>query len=195
MKELLGLIAVVLTIIGHFPYIVDTLKKKTTPHLFTWIIWAIVAILAFLGQWQKGGGAGSWTTGVTGLITIFIAILSLKNGTKDITFSDKIFFIAALLSIIPWYLTKDPTISIICLTLIDTLAFAPTIRKTIKNPNSETLFTYALNILRHGLSLLALANYNVATYLYPLSLLIMNALMTIVIIRPRLNKFHKIVKR
>ncbi len=185
MKELLGLIAVALTIIGHLPYIKDIIKGKTKPHVFTWIVWAVVTILAFLGQWQKGGGAGSWTTGATGLITILIALLSLKKGSRDIRKSDKLFFIAALVSTAPWYLTKDPTISIVIITLIDVFAFIPTIRKTFKSPDSETFFTYALNILRHGLSMTALANYNLATYLYPLSLLIMNGVVTFTIIKYR----------
>lgn len=183
MKETLGLIAVALTIIGHLPYITDIFKGKTRPHIFTWVVWAIVTVLAFIGQWQKGGGAGSWTTGVTGVITIFIAILAVRNGSKDITRTDKICFIAALISIIPWYLTKDPTLSIIIITLIDVFAFIPTVRKTIKNAGTETLFTYALNILRHGLSVVALANYNIATYLYPIALLIMNLVMTFIILR------------
>lgn len=188
MKETIGLIAVALTIIGHLPYITDIFKGKTKPHIFTWVVWAIVTILAFIGQWQKGGGAGAWTTGATGLITILIAILALRNGSKDITKTDKVCFIAALISTIPWYLTKDPTFSIVIITLIDVFAFIPTIRKTIKDAGSETLFTYALNVLRHGLSIVALANYNVATYLYPIALLIMNLGMTYVILKFKLKK-------
>ncbi|MEK7071241.1 MAG: hypothetical protein AAB966_05530, partial [Patescibacteria group bacterium] len=78
MKEVLGLVAVALSIIGHAPYIKDTINKKTKPHVFTWLVWSIVTTLAFLAQWVKGGGAGSWTTGVTGVITIIIMLLALK---------------------------------------------------------------------------------------------------------------------
>ncbi len=185
MKEFIGLAAVLLSIVGHLPYITDTIKGKTQPHVFTWVIWAIVTILAFFGQWAKGGGAGSWTTGVTGLITVLIALLALKNGSKDITRSDRLFLAGALIAIIPWYLTDDPTLSIVIITLIDVLAFIPTVRKTIGNPSSETLFTYALNIPRHGLALIALENYNLATYLYPAALFFMNILMVSIIIRPK----------
>lgn len=188
MKETIGLAAVALTIIGHLPYIIDIFKGKTKPHIFTWGVWAVVTVLAFIGQWQKGGGAGAWTTGVTGLITILIAVLAIRNGSKDITKTDKICFTAALISIIPWYLTKDPTFSIIIITLIDVFAFVPTVRKTIKDAGSETLFTYSLNVLRHGLSLVALANYNVATYLYPAALFIMNVMMSFIILKFKVKK-------
>ncbi|HCR11053.1 MAG TPA: hypothetical protein DIU47_01755 [Candidatus Pacebacteria bacterium] len=134
---------------------------------------------------NKGGGAGSWTTGVTGLLTIFIALISFKYGSKDITRSDVIIFIAALLAIIPWLLTNDPTLSIIILTTVDVLAFIPTIRKTIKAPESETFVSYVLHALRHGLSITALGQYNIATYLYPLALAIMNVIIMLIILKSR----------
>lgn len=185
MKEIIGLVTVVLSIIGHAPYIRDTYLQKTKPHVFTWTIWSLVVSLAFLGQWAKGGGAGAWSTGITGLIVIIITVLALRNPTRDIARSDKIFFVLALLAIVPWLVTQDPTVSIIMATAIDAAAFVPTIRKTLKHPHSETLATYSINILRHGLSLFALGNYNLATVLYPTYLLIMNTFITYIIVRGR----------
>lgn len=182
MKEILGVVTILLSIIGHAPYVMDVYKKKTRPHVFTWILWAIVVSIAFFGQWFKGGGAGAWGTGVTGIIVIVIAVLAIRRGTKDITLSDKIFLGLALLAIIPWYLTRDPTLSVVMASFIDLCAFIPTIRKTIKDPKSETQFTYSLNILRHGLSIFALGSYNLATVLYPAYLLVMNSVMTVIII-------------
>lgn len=156
--------------------------------MFTWIVWAVVTILAFFAQWQKGGGAGSWTTGVTGIITIFIAIVSLWKGSKDITKLDIYIFIGALLAIIPWVLTKDPTLSAVILTIIDAFAFIPTIRKTAKSPESETFVSYILHLMRHSLSIFALANYNLATYLYPATLALMNLIVILVIVRTKKNR-------
>lgn len=181
MKEIIGFITIILAFVALYPYIVDIFRNKTKPHVFTWIIWAIATILVFFGQWQKGGGPGSWTTGVTGILTIFIALISIKKGSKDITNSDKIIFIGALLTIIPWLLTKDPTLSVILLTLIDVLAFFPTIRKTINDPQSETFISYFLNVFRHGLSIFALTKYNLATYIFPAALVIMNLVVVIMI--------------
>lgn len=186
MKETLGFVTIILSIIGHTPYIIDTIRGKTKPHVFTWTIWSIITLLAFLGQWVKGGGAGSWGTGITGVMAILITLFAIKKGARDITLSDKIFFIGALLAIIPWYLTKDPTISVIIAATIDFSAFVPTIRKTINNPKSETLATYSINIVRHILSFIALENYNLVTLLYPAYLLSMNLVMTTIILRPYL---------
>ncbi len=191
MKELLGIVTIGLSIVGHTPYIIDTWRGKTRPHLFTWLTWSIVVTLAFFGQWIKGGGAGAWGTGVTGAMTVIIVILALKQGTKDVTKLDKVFFVGALIAIVPWYVTKDPTVSVVMVSIIDACAFAPTIRKTIKDPGSETLATYALNIIRHILTIFAIANYNLATVLYPSYLLVMNLIITVVMLRPRrTTNFH-----
>lgn len=188
MKEFIGLITVALAFIGLIPYIIDIFRNKTKPHIFTWVVWAMVTFLAFLGQWQKGAGAGSWTTGVTGILTIFIAIISLKKGSRDITKSDIIVFIMALIAIVPWLLTKDPTLSVIILTIVNTLAFIPTIRKTIKDPESETFSSYVIHTFRHSLSILALANYNLATFLYPGVVALSNLAVVLIIVKSRCLK-------
>src|SRR5687768_2539294 len=113
MKETLGLIAVAMAIVAHIPYIIDIFRQKTKPHVFTWTIWALLTLIIFVGQWEKGAGPGSWVTITTGSIAVFITFLSFKYGTKDITKLDKVLFGAALVSIVPWYLTKDPTISVV----------------------------------------------------------------------------------
>lgn len=187
-KDFIGLVTVALALIGLVPYIIDIFRNKTKPHIFTWVVWALVTFLAFLVQWQKGAGAGSWTTGVTGILTIFIAFISLKKGSRDITTSDVIIFVAALLAIIPWLLTKDPTISIIILTAIDALAFVPTMRKTVNDPTSETMSSYIINAVRHSLSIVALSNYNLGTYLYPAVVALCNLIVVFIIVKFRPSK-------
>ncbi|MFZ2024940.1 MAG: hypothetical protein WAV51_01480 [Microgenomates group bacterium] len=187
MKEFIGMIAVVLTFVGIVPYIIDIFRNKTKPHMFTWLIWAIVTLLAFFAQWQQGGGAGSWTTGAAGILTIFVAILSLFKGSKDITKSDVIIFVAAILAIIPWMLTKNPTLSVIIITAIDALAFIPTIRKTKNDPTSETFSSYVIHAIRHSLSIIALSHYEIATYLYPATLAVMNIIVIGTILKNRHN--------
>lgn len=192
-KELIGIITILLSIIGHAPYIIDTWKGKTKPHLFTWVTWSIIVAIAFLGQWVSGGGAGSWGTGVTGAMVVIIALLAIRKGTKDIARSDKIFFAAALIGIIPWIITKDPTLSIIVISVIDFCAYVPTIRKTINDPGSETLITYLLNLVRHPLSLFAISQYNLATVLYPAYLSAMSLIIVVIILRGRKARNVKLI--
>ena len=177
--------AVALAFVGFYPYVRDIFKRKTKPHLFTYLIWSIVTSLAFLGQVASGAGPGAWTTGTMAVLTILILVLSFKYGTEDITKLDIVLLVAALCAIVPWWLTHDPTVSVLIATFIDVCAFFPTIRKTYNDPFSETLISYVLNLFRHSLSILALTSFVVASYIYPTALVVMNAILVAVIVSGR----------
>jgi hypothetical protein len=185
MKEILGSVAVIIAIVQAIPYIRDIFRRKTKPHLYTYLIWSIVTALAFCGQYVAGGGPGSWTTGIMALISIGVLVLCFRYGTEDITLFDGLCLVGALIAIIPWWLMRDPLYSVVLATLIDVLAFFPTIRKTMRDPSSETLISYVLNLVRHPLSILALSVYSVTTVIYPVALFVMNAVLVVVILKQR----------
>ena len=187
-KSLIGLIAVILTFIGYFPYIRDILNKKTKPHIFSWIIWTIVTGIIYLLQVSDGAGAGSWVTLCLTLILLLIVFLSIKNGHKDIKKLDLVFLILALLALPIWLIIKQPILSIILLTTIDMLGFLPTIRKSWNSPYSETLSFYIITTFRHGLSILALEKYSIITWLFPVSWVLANAIFSLILIIRRKSR-------
>jgi len=187
MKEILVFIAVILAIIGNVPYLRDVIQNKIQPHPYTWLVWSIVSAVTFFGQVVKGGGIGSIPTGVAEVFTIIIFFFSLRYGFKNIVKRDTYFLIIALLGLIPWALTNDPTLSVITVVSIDVVAFIPTLRKTWYRPESETPILYFMNVSRHVLTLLSLQTYNIATTLHSIAMIMTNSLMTIFIARRRRN--------
>lgn len=167
LKILLGAIAALLAAASAYAYIRDIFRGNTKPHVYTWLIWAIVTVIAFLGQWVSGAGAGSWATGVSAVITITVLLLSLRYGTTDITTFDKICLALSLLAIAPWLLAKNILLSVVLATVIDVIGFFPTMRKTWNAPRSESLGSMWFDALKHGLSLASLQAYSVTTWLYP----------------------------
>jgi hypothetical protein len=174
LKTILGIIAALLALISSFIYIRDIFRGNTKPHTYTWLIWAIVTTIAFFGQLVSGGGPGSWATGVSAVVTIFTLFLSLKGGygTKDITNFDKVCLILAILSILPWVLTKSVLWSVILATLIDLIAFFPTMRKTWNAPQSESLGSMYVDAVKHSLSMFSMGNYSLINLIYPASVLL-----------------------
>jgi len=173
-KIILGTIAAVLALFSSYLYIRDIFRGNTKPHTYTWLIWAIVTVVAFLGQWVSGGGPGSWATGVAALVTIGTLILSLsgKYGTKDVTNFDKICLVLAILSILPWLLTKSVLWSVILATLIDLIAFFPTMRKTWNAPYSESLGSMYVDAVKHSLSIFSMGSYSLVNIIYPAGVLL-----------------------
>ncbi|MEK7059592.1 MAG: hypothetical protein AAB971_02460 [Patescibacteria group bacterium] len=178
MKELLAIIAALIAIAGNVPYLKDTFAKRVRPHPYTWLVWAIVSGITLFGQIAKGAGVGALPTAVAECFTITIFLFSLQYGFKYVRRTDKYFLIIALLGLIPWLISDDPTISVVIAVSIDLVAFVPTIRKTWRHPGSETPILYGANVLRHVLTLLSLQSYNIATTLHSIAMIITNSVMT-----------------
>lgn len=183
--EVLVVTASVFALVGNIPYLVNVLRKKVQPHPYTWFVWTLVSGIVFFGQVAKGAGIGAVPTFVAEVFTLIIFLLSLKYGFKNIQRIDIYFFIFALLGIIPWILTKDPTISVIVAVSIDLIAFVPTLRKTWKYPSTESSLLYSMNVLRHILTLFSLQAYNIATTLHSIAMIATNTLMVIFLARKK----------
>ena len=175
-KYILGLLTMVMSVYGHLPYIRGIVKGDTKPHIFTWVIWIVMTAIAFAAQITKGAGPGAWATGVNVILAIIITLLAFRTSDKNITRADWIMFISGIMAIPVWAMTKDPLWSMIIVTIIDALAFGPTIRKSWYRPYEEVAFMYGLNIFRHAITLLALASVNATTAMYPIMLFVMNSL-------------------
>ena len=182
LKVIVGLITSLLVFVSYAPYINDTLKEKTKPHVYSWFIWGVVTLLVFFFQFNAGAGAGSWLTLSAGLVCLLIFGLSFRHGTRDITRFDTVFIILALVALGLWVITNQPLISVILLVAIDMLGFIPTIRKSWNKPYTETLFSYSLNTFRFAIGIYALETYTVVTYLYPVAWLFANGLFSVLLI-------------
>lgn len=180
-KEILVVAASLLALVGNIPYLLDVVKGKVKPHPYTWFIWTVVSFVVFFGQVIKGAGIGAIPTAVSEIFTLIIFLFSIKYGFKNPPKEDKYFLILALVGLIPWFITKDPTLSVITVVSIDLIAFIPTFRKTYCHPKSEAPLLYATNVLRHSLALGALGSYNIATMLHSIVMIITNSVMVIFI--------------
>ncbi len=167
-KEILSAIAIALTFIAFYPYIRSIILNETKPHVFSWIIWGSTTFVVFLAQLEDDGGVGAWPIGVSGVITLFVAVLSyFKRADISITKTDWLFFIAAMSALPFWYFTSDPLWAVVILTVVDILGFGPTVRKSYGQPHSESLLFFALFAARNFIVILALENHSITTVLFP----------------------------
>lgn len=177
-----SIIATGLTFYAFYPYIKTILEGTTKPHVFSWIIWSLTTIVVFFAQYQSKAGFGSWPTGISGLITCFIALLSYsktRNLKADVW--DWAILLASLVSIPVWYWTSNPLYSVIILTLTDTLGFIPTLRKAYRKPEEENSEFYAIFAIRSFFSILALEVYSLVNILFPLVIGIASLILVIII--------------
>lgn len=186
-KEGLSGIALLLTFVAFAPYIRAILRGETKPHIFSWFIWGAGTFVVFIAQMSDGAGVGAWPIGVSGLITIFVAILALrKSADLSIVPLDWIFLLLALSALPLWILTSTPLAAVIILTIVDILGFGPSVRKAYHAPDEENVLFFLLGALRNGFVVAALENYSWTTMLFPSAVGIACLLFALLIIIRRL---------
>lgn len=188
-KGVWGAIALTLVFLDYIPYLLSIKSGKTKPHVYSWILWASVNCLAFLAQIGKGANAGIWATGASGVFGFIIAIVAFKNRTdQTITKSDKVCFLAALLAIPIWLLSKNALVAVSVAALISLFSSWPTFRKSLTNPESEALFPWTLSALWPIVSVFAVSEYTAVTLIYLISQIIANGAIFLVVAWGRLLK-------
>lgn len=171
--ELAGLASIILTLITYVPYIAGIRRRQVKPHFFSWVIWSVTTTVVFFAQLIADGGAGAWPTGVSALITIYVAILAwILRSDISITRADFGFLLASLVALPVWFITDNPLWSVVILTTVDALGFGPTLRKAYAYPHEESLQFYNLFIVRSALSILALETRNLTTVLFPAAMMV-----------------------
>ncbi len=172
-----GWISVVVTITSGTVYLYSVFFGRTRPHVFTWVIWFILTAIAFAVQYSEGAGAGSWASGTSALFCALTAIACYWRGERHITRFDWIVFALSISTIPLWAVTKDPLMSIILVTAIDVAAYLPTIRKSWIKPHEEMIFGTYLSNVKHMASFMAMENWILTTWLYPVVLVVANTIL------------------
>lgn len=167
-RHLMSVLAMAVTFAAYLPYIYGIVRGRTRPHVFSWVIWGITTTIVFLVQLAERSGPGGWSIGVSGAVTILIAVLAfLYRSDNSITRLDWLFFLAALSSLPFWYFTSSPLTAVIILTTVDVLGFGPTLRKVWSQPYTEQPGFFSLFMLQYILVIAALETWSLTTLLFP----------------------------
>ncbi len=173
-KEIIGVVAAALTVIGGAIYLWQIYARTVKPHAFSWIVWGTLALVSFAAQLAGGAGPGAWAMGVSALNCYVFAVFGLFYGEKNITRSDWVAFVAALLAIPVWRATHNPLWAVVIVSCIDAVAFYPTFRKSWLRPYEEGAAVFSLITLQMLLSILAAQKYSLTVILYPAVIIFLN---------------------
>lgn len=144
-KIIASVLASGIAIIAYIPYLVDMLRGKNKPHLYTWIsIFLVTSIVAYI-QLIGGAGLGAIPTiigvGIDGIILFYC----FKYGTKDIVSMDKICLAISIFGVFAYAVFHSmPLVSLVIVSIAEIVSFIPTFRKTMNDPYSESLPSYYL---------------------------------------------------
>lgn len=186
--ETIGIIAGILAIGGYIPYIYSILAGKTRPNRATWFIWTIVGGLLAFSYIAEGDQNSIWLPLGYFLGPLMVAILSLRYGYAEWTRLDTFCIVAAAISIIPWILSDNATMTLLINLAIDSTGAIPTLVKTYREPETEDFTAWMVFFAANTLQLFAISMWNLAA-LYPVYLFLLAGSIVLFICKGKLT--HK----
>jgi hypothetical protein len=174
-----GYLSGICIIISFLPYLISLFKGETKPERASWLIWSILGGIAFFSQLAKGASASLWLPGIQTIGDIVVFILSIKYGMGGLKRADKWAFAVAGLSLVLWYITREPVIALLLAILIDASGAVLTIAKSYAHPTTEPISAWALTGLSGLFALLAVGSFNIVLLLFPLYTLSANIVIVI----------------
>jgi len=165
--EIIAYLSGVAILISFIPYILDIFYKKTKPERMSWLIWAMLGTIAFFSQASKGASYSLIFTGVQAIGDLLIFLLAIKYGLGGLLKRDIIGLFGVLLSLVFWYITKEPAIALFLIIFIDAISAFLTIIKSYKKPETETISLWIFTFIGSVLACLAVGNFNFILLAFP----------------------------
>lgn len=181
----LGLLAGLVGVATTVPYVADMARRSTRPHRGTWLIWTLLAIVVCSSQ-RADGASWSLVMGGTQVVTNgLVFVLALRLGTGGVSVVELALMAFAGLGVAGWVLADDPLIGTASVVAADLAAVGLMVPKTWRDPDSETLATFAFASLGGALAAGAVGGLEVSLLLYPAYYCVVNGALAVLIRRRR----------
>jgi hypothetical protein len=181
LAPVLGLLAGGVGIADTIPYVRDTLRGATRPHRGTWLIWGVLAILVSLSQYADGASWSLVMAAVQAVLTSVIFLLSIRRGEGGLRPIEMVMIAIAGLGVIGWIVADEPLVATAFVVAADVIGAAMMVPKTFRDPESETLVTFALASLGGALAAGAVGALDLSLLLYPVYFCVVNGAIALLI--------------
>ncbi len=189
---LFGIVAGILSFAAYALYIFATLRGTTKPNRATWWILTLVGLMIAASYYVAGARDTMWVALSYVLGPAIIAVLSLKYGEGRWERLDQVCLAGALISAVVWYFSESALIVLLINILMDFLGLLPTIKKSYLRPEGEDRAAWTLESFAGMFNIFAIERWTFAIAFYPLYLLVMNGIVTLLLYRPMIKSFaHK----
>ncbi len=177
------ILGTILTLYGGLIYFLDTLKGKTKPNRVSWFIWSLAPLVAFYAEIRQGVGLQSLFTFIVGFVPLMVFIASFLNKKSiwKIGSLDVVCGVLSVFGIILWQITKEVNIAIALSIVADAIACIPTIIKSYHFPETENYQAYFMSFIAGCITLLTIKVWSFEQYGFPLYILAVSLILTILI--------------
>jgi glucan phosphoethanolaminetransferase (alkaline phosphatase superfamily) len=174
MFQIIGILAGILAAISYIPYTKDILRKKVKPERASWLIWTVLAGIAFFSQLSKGATHSLWFTGLDSIGAFLTFVLAIKFGTGGLTRRDVIGLIAAGIGLVLWHFTHNAIYALSITIGIDAIGASLTVVKTLEQPSTETYPMWVIICVASILAIASIGKFDLTLIAYPFYIFLAN---------------------
>ena len=180
-----GVLAGVVAIADTVPYLRDIARGSTRPHRGTWFIWGVLAVVVCLSQRADGASWSLLMVAAQAALTSVIFLLAVRRGEGGVSPVELAMIALAGAGVLGWIVVDEPLVATACVVAADLIGAAMMVPKTYRDPESETLVTFALASVAGALAAGAVGALDVSLLLYPLYFCLANGAIAILIVQRR----------
>ena len=181
----LGISAGLIGVADTIPYVRDTLRGSTRPHRGTWLIWGVLAVVVCFSQYADGASWSLIMAAVQAVLTTGIFVLSIRRGEGGVSPVELLMIAIASAGVVGWIVADEPLVATACVVAADLLGAAMMVPKTYRDPESETLVTFAFASLGGALAAGAVGAVDLSLLLYPAYYCVVNGAIALLIVHRR----------
>jgi hypothetical protein len=178
---------------GSFAYIRDTLRGDTQPNRVSWLLWSIAPLIAATAALSEGIGWAVLPVFMSGFVPLLIFIFSFVNPKSYWKLGPLDYACGALsvLALVLWAVTQEANIAIVFAIASDGLAAVPTLVKSWKHPESESVIAFITGLCSALTSFAAIKLWGFSELAFPIYLIIVNSSLIFVITRQKLFRLPR----
>jgi hypothetical protein len=181
----LGITAGLIGVADTIPYVRDTLRGSTRPHRGTWLIWGVLAVVVCFSQYADGASWSLIMAAVQAVLTTGIFVLSIRRGEGGVSPVELLMIAIASAGVVGWIVADEPLVATACVVAADLLGAAMMVPKTYRDPESETLVTFAFASLGGALAAGSVGALDLSLLLYPAYYCVINGALALLIVHRR----------
>ena len=185
LAPLFGVLAGVLGAADTVPYVRDILAGRTRPYRWTWLIWAVLAIVVCASQRADGASWSLVMAAVQAVLTSVIFALAIRRGEGALGAVERVMLAVAAGGVVGWLIADEPVVATACVVAADLIGVAMMLPKTYRDPESETLATFALASVAGAFAAGAVGRLDASLLLYPVYFCVANAAIALLIVSRR----------
>jgi len=174
LRATLMVLGTLLVLISAYPYLLDVVRGRTRPRLFSWVTWTLLGAIATVAAYSEGEYPSATLTAAATLETGAIAVVGWRCGNRVFERLDAVCLGGVVLGLLLWNRYESPLLGLSVALAIDLLAAVPTVRHAWCRPHEETTLAYLLCTAAAACSLAAMPRLTLMGSLYPLYLLVIN---------------------